>query len=466
MNLSVEEFSMIVGGQPSGFAPGAALTGFATDHREIKPGDFFIAIKGARVDGHDFVEEAVKAAAAGAIVERTVASPHVLVPNLVEGLAKLGRHFRSKFEGPVIGITGSAGKTTTKEFTAAALTSLGPVIKSEGNKNTEYTSPLVWPLAISPPATNDVPAESSPVGAVIEMAMRGAGQIKHLSEIHRPTIGLITNIGYAHLEKVGSRGGIADAKAELIDALPADGTAILWQEDPFLEQLRVRAGERRIFTFGASQEADCRIEHYRALSWTESWIKGRCLGTSFEAKLPTVGKHQALNAAAGLLAAVEAGADVTKAAALLKDATIPEMRMQVINANMAMIMLDTYNASPPSMIAAIETLAELPCMGRKMAIIGEMKELGDYTIEAHREVGRALVKANLHKILFYGMPTTFARQELVRAGAPQNRLLMATELKDVQEFLQVEVQPGDAVLIKGSRALELEKALDGMKVGA
>jgi UDP-N-acetylmuramoyl-tripeptide--D-alanyl-D-alanine ligase len=470
MRLALAEIAEIVGAEPPRLSDGAGeepalVTGFATDHRDVEPGDLFLAIKGAKVDGHDFAEAAVHAGAVAVLAEREVPVPHLLVPNLVEAIAQLGSHFRALFDGPVIGITGSAGKTSTKEFVSAALSPRFEVIKSEGNKNTEYTSPLIWPQTSAPQSDMPLAAVGRRKAAVVEMAMRGKGQIAHLAKIHRPNIAIITNIGYAHLEQVGSRQGIADAKAELIEALPEDGIAILPRDDDFFDFLKTRT-KANILTFGTSPDSDCRIEHYRALNWSEGWIKGTCKGKPFEATIPSVGSHQAQNAAAAILAAAALGVDPTEAGAAIKQAQLPPMRMQVLNLNAAMVLLDTYNASPPAMVAAIETLAELPAMGRKIAVLGEMKELGDFTIEAHREIGRALVKANLYKVLFYGMPMTFARQELIRAGAPGDRLPFATSLKDVEEFLRIEMQPGDAVLIKGSRALELEKVLDALKVGA
>lgn len=445
---AVAELSELLGGQAAGFDPAAIATGFSTDNRQISPGDLFIAIKGARADGHDFVVEAMAAGAVGAIVERPVSVPHILVRNVVESLADMGGALRARFTCPVVGITGSSGKTSTKELLAAALSPLGEILKSEGNRNTEYTSPLIW----ASDAAKDAKA------AVVEMAMRGPGQIAHLAGVHKPTVGIVTNIGYSHLEQLGSREAIADAKGELAAALPADGTAIFWSEDPFLDRLRART-KARVLTFGDSDEADCQIEVYRSVSWAESWIKGKCLGEPFEAVLPTIGRHQGLNASAAVLAARVAGVGVTQASAALALAQLPPMRMESFSLNGARVLLDTYNASPPAMVSAIETFADLPCMGRRFAVLGEMKELGSETIEAHRKIGRALIKANLYKVLFYGAPMTFARQELIRAGAPSDRLPFATSLKDVREFLEIELAQGDCVLIKGSRALELEKAL-------
>jgi UDP-N-acetylmuramoyl-tripeptide--D-alanyl-D-alanine ligase len=426
------------------------ITGFATDHRTVKTGDLFIAITGAKVDGHEFVSEAFAAGAAAALVERPVEGPHVQVPSVVEALARMASSFRDQFQGPVIGITGSAGKTTTKEYLAASLSPLGPILKTEGNRNTEYTAPLLWA---------ELTEEHRAV--VVEMAMRGFGQIAHLCSFSRPNISIITNIGWAHVEMVESREGIARAKSEILEGLPPDGVAVLPFDDEFLPHLRSKFGGK-VVTFGRGEGADCRVLHYRALSMTESWMRVSMNGKEVEAKFPGVGWHTAVNAAAAISASVTAGVDLSAAASAIAQTQLPPMRMQMLSYRGAIIILDTYNASPPGVIAAIETLKELPCMGRRFAILGEMRELGRATMDMHREVGRALVKANLYKAMFYGMPMIFARQEVARAGAPDRYLPVATSLQDIRELIEVEVEPGDLVLIKGSRALEMEKALEGL----
>ncbi|HEY0867714.1 MAG TPA: UDP-N-acetylmuramoyl-tripeptide--D-alanyl-D-alanine ligase, partial [Fimbriimonas sp.] len=240
--LTLADVAAYVDGTLHHAEPEAEVTGFATDSREVDPGDLFLAIRGANVDGHDFARKATNEGAVATLAERDVPGPHILVDDVVQALARLARHYRDSFLGPVVGITGSAGKTTTKEFAAAALSPLGPVLKSEGNRNTEFTSPLVW--------TELTPDHRA---AVIEMGMRGFGQIAHLASFSQPTIGVITNIGYSHGEMVGGREGIAKAKGELLDALPKEGWAVLWQDDPFLESLAMKAPRLRTFGFAVSE---------------------------------------------------------------------------------------------------------------------------------------------------------------------------------------------------------------------
>ena len=425
------------------------MYGFATDHRQIKAGDAFLAIKGANFDGHEFAQQAFKAGAVVVIAERPVAAPHILVSNLVEALARFARELRSGFDGPVIGITGSAGKTTTKEFLASALSPLGKILKTEGNKNTEYTAPLMW--ASLEPDTKVV---------VVEMAMRGFDQIAHLASFASPDMGLITNVGYGHMEMVESREGIARAKGELLCALPEDGTAILWAEDDYVSTLREMAGPRKVLTFGTSETADCRIESYEPLDWQTARVVGKVDGLAWEAKIPVLGRHIALNAAAAVLAAYLVGVEPAEAANHIHEAKLPPMRMELREFNGATVLLDSYNASPPAVLAAIEALGEMKVDGRRFAVIGEMKELGEHTERLHREVGQLLGHANLDQVLFYGEPmATFAREEAVRAGLPVEAAQIADSIDDVRDFLD-QLKPGDAALVKGSRALALERALE------
>lgn len=443
--LPVAEFAKIVGGQALN-CDGLNITGFAWDSRLVQPGDLFMAIKGENVDGHDYVPKALKAGAAASLVEREIEGPQILVPNLVEALAEYGRHYRDTFSGPVVGITDSVGKTLTKEFAAAALSCLGPVLKNPGNRNSEYTSPLIW-------------AELTPEhkAVVTEMAMRGFGQIAHLATIAKPTIGLITNIGYSHIEMVGSREGIARAKSELLEALPEGAPAILWQGDLFLDVLKRRC-KGPVRTFGFTEDADCQITALNVNGWHSCEMSGTIDGVAFRAHLPAVGQHIALDAAAGLLAAVTAGAPLAEAAAGLAKAEIPAMRMEIIEFQGGTIVMDAYNSSPPSLLSALETLVSVPCTGRRLAVVGEMKELGDYSEEAHRSIGWALANAKLDKVLFIGTPTLFSMEDYVKAGGSPSDMGMANSLEDVAEFLK-QIGEGDIVLVKGSRGLELEKAL-------
>jgi UDP-N-acetylmuramoyl-tripeptide--D-alanyl-D-alanine ligase len=431
-------------------APMGPFEGFSWDSRNVRPGSVFLAIRGRRSDGHDYVPEALARGAVAAIVERRVDGPCLVVDDLVQALARFATSVRQEFVGPVVGVTGSNGKTTTKELTAAALSPLGPVLKSPGNHNTEYTAPLVW-------ASLD-----DHWAVVAELAMRGFGQIAHLSSFTKPTIGVVTMIGTAHIEMVGSRTGIARAKSELLAALPPDGAAIVWREDDFFDDLR-QASPARVRTFGFSQDAECRIIGHRAEGWTGGTARIELNGRTVEARLPAPGRHIALNAAAALLAADAAGVDLQAAVEGMAEAELPPLRMQVVRLPSGTALLDTYNASPDSTVAAIKTFDGLPIAGRRLAVLGEMLELGDFTESGHRMVGRALAESRIDLALLVGGSMAHAWDEARRFGFPNERMIRTESIDIIQirQFMDG-MNCEDTVLVKGSRALGLEKALEGL----
>jgi UDP-N-acetylmuramoyl-tripeptide--D-alanyl-D-alanine ligase len=443
VHLSLSEIARRCGGQFNG--EDAFASGFATDNREIKPRNVFIAIKGERVDGHDFVPSAFASGAVAVLVEKPIHGRYILVENVVQALANLARSFREEFSGPVIGITGSAGKTTTKEFTASACESLGRVLKTEGNRNSEFTGPLLWP---------DLTPDTKVV--VTEMGMRGFGQIAHLASFNKPTIGVVTNVGYSHVEMVGTREGIATAKAEMLAELPINGVAVLYSEDEYLGNLIAVAGDRKIRTFGAGGNADCQVTGYQPIDWFSAKVEGVLDGNKWQLTMPTVGRHIANNVAAALLAATEAGVSVQEACAGIEKAKLPPLRMEIRDFQGGTLVLDNYNSNPPAVLAAITTLEEVPTEGKRIVVLGTMRELGDESEEAHRSIGRRLSKAKVDQIFVFGDETQYIELEYTKRGGDSSRFERLSSLDDLRSKLSF-VGVGDTVLVKGSRALEMEK---------
>lgn len=450
--MTVQYFASRCGGSVVGVDGSLPINGFATDSRDVPEGGLFLCIAGENVDGHDFVAQAMENGAVACLAEKQIDAPSIIVKNLVQALAKFASGKREEFIGPVVGVTGSTGKTTTKEFIAAALAPLGQVLKNPGNRNSEYTSPLVW-----------ADLNLSHRSVVIEMGMRGLGQIEHLASFTKPTIGVVTQIGTAHIEKVGSREGIVKAKSELLRALPKDGIAVLWQDDDYLGDLK-KSTKCESVTFGFSPESDCRVLGYKSLGWEKCIVRGELDGTVFEAELPTTGRHQALNAACAVLTAHMAGVPVLDAAYALSQAELPPLRLQIVPYHGATVVLDTYNASPDSTIAAIKTLTEVPSEGKRLIILGEMKELGDYTESGHRAVGKALAESPVDSVFLAGGPTSYIGDEARKCGFSNDKITecKTLDLDKVRAFLR-QLEPGDVVLIKGSRALGLEQALEVTK---
>jgi UDP-N-acetylmuramoyl-tripeptide--D-alanyl-D-alanine ligase len=444
--LTLQEFALAAGGTLYG--SDAKVLRVTFDSRDVRAGDLYVAVRGANVDGHVFCESALASGAVACLVERAIDGPRILVADVVQALARFGATFRDQFQGQVVGVTGSAGKTTTKELIAAALSPLGPIIKTEGNRNSEFTSPLVWV---------EGPADAK--AAVIEMGMRGFGQIAHLASFQKPTIGVIVNIGWSHIEMVGNRDGIATAKGELFEALPADGVAILNAEEDenYTEVLAGKfAGRKR--TFGlAGSGADLEIEDYQPLSWSECAFVAKLGDERHPVRLGFVGSALARNAAAALLVSVECGVPFADACRAIQTVKLPPMRMEVREFNGATVILDAYNAAPNSVISALESFRALCPTGRRVAILGEMRELGIDEERGHRIVGKALVEAGIDRAITLGEPTKWIVDEAKAHGMADIR--QAGDIDEVKAFLRT-VSPGDTVLIKGSRAVALERALE------
>lgn len=486
-----------------------AISGFATDSRAAGENDLFIAIRGANVDGRDFIPQVPSSCALAEPGHPSVDRPAksvIVVDDVVEALASLGRSFRDEFDGPVVGITGSVGKSTVKELVAAALTPLGKVTKTEGNRNTEYTAPLMWA---------EVDAETQAV--VVEMGMRGLGQIAHLASISRPTIGVITNIGITHLSELGSREAIAQAKSELIEGLvppsplrqgllsdnskvatepshpspvpfghrpspKGEGerpVAVIWADDFFralLEEKAAAAGAV-LKTFGTRATgfqpvcppgfqpgvSDATVIDYRATDWNECRTRIQIGGREVEVVLPNVGRHFALGSAAALLVAEAAGVDVEEAAKALSLVQLPPMRMAIREHEGITWVLDMYNAAPVSTVAAMETVAEV-ATGPKFAVLGEMRELGEAAEEGHRWVGKALADLGFEGAITLDAggggagPTRWIVAGALEAGMSASNLVHAASFEEVREWL-CQRRPGDTILVKGSRGVELEKVV-------
>ncbi len=449
MIRSVSDLAKRLGAVDVTALPSAQCVGFATDHRDVEHGNAFIAIEGSRVDGHMYCKEAISRGATVCIVQKLVDAPHILVPNVAEALGQFGLSIRKEFSGPVIGITGSVGKTTTKEMIASALAPLGPVLKSEGNRNTEWTSPLVW---------NNLSPETS--SAVIEMSMRGFGHIDHLAKVHKPNIGVITMIGTSHLELVGSLEGVARAKGELIEALPADGLAILPNDDPFFSQLAAKS-QAPILTFGRSRAATLRLNSFLAENWNEGQLnvtfQGEMNAGTWKLKVPFAGEHFAINACAALLVAIACGVAAEDAIHAIESMPSVPGRMDVHDFNGVTLVFDAYNASPQSFAAALRTLHQVPCRGRRIVVAGEMKELGDTSQSEHRRIGELIHALGMDAAVFYGEAMEAALDVLQDAGW-DGRAWMAHDHASIRAFLE-SLEPGDTVLVKGSRAMELDKAM-------
>lgn len=437
MKLSLLEILEATGGgEIGGTQVGNTYGTFHTDSREVTRGGVFFALRGAETDGHRFVGDAIARGAAAVVVERRADVPsgiaEVLVPDSWAALYALAAYALGRVQPLVVGITGSNGKTSTKEMAAAILGERFSVLRSEGNLNTETGLPLTL-LRLEPHHT----------ALVVEMGLQHPGDIARLAALARPKIGIVTNVGVVHMEFFDSREQLARAKGELVAALPEEGLAILNADNEFYPLL-ARMTSARVTSFGF-EKGDHRVGGYRVLAGggSEFTVDGTPV------RLGVAGRHQALNAAAALAAGEFAGVPLAAGAAALSGVSI-EHRLQDVEAPAGFVVVDdSYNASPESMLAAFDALAESPRRGRLLAVLGEMRELGPLGEEAHRRVGSragevfdavAVVESELGRIL-----AESAGAELVADRAAANG------------WVRRNARPGDRVLVKASHGLRLDE---------
>jgi UDP-N-acetylmuramoyl-tripeptide--D-alanyl-D-alanine ligase len=446
----------------SGGSPDTSAGLFARgviDSREARAGDLFFGLRGERADGHDFVRAAFAAGAAGAVVARPVEAPpqtvvyHVSDP--LTALQRLGGNWRQRHDVRVIGVTGSVGKTTAKELIAAVLAHRFAVLKSEANLNTEIGISLTL---------LDLRAEHE--RAVLELAMYEPGDIALLARITRPSIGVVTNVGPVHLERVRSYGRIVAAKAELIEALPANGLAVLNGDDARVAAMATRTRARSVL-YGLSEQCDVRATDLigRGLdgfSFRLSVSPGVRLqpergaeGGEIHIDCPLPGKHHVYAALATTAVALNEGMSLAEIANALREAKL-DLRLTVRpGPNGSTIIDDSYNASPASMIAALDLLAET--QGRHIALLGHMRELGTAEAEGHTSVGQHAAKTC--DILFVvGEDARLLADAARDSGHRDVRWLAAPE--DGADALRKELRAGDACLIKASRAVGLESVVE------
>jgi UDP-N-acetylmuramoyl-tripeptide--D-alanyl-D-alanine ligase len=426
------------------FLPAAdaiVATGITTDTRQLQTGEVFLALRGEQFDGHAFVTQAAAKGAVAAIVEMPVPEvslPLLQVPNTLLAYQTIARWWRNQFTIPVIAVTGSVGKTTTKELIAAVLSRHGQVLKSQANYNNEIGVPKTL---LELDASHDY--------AVIEMGMRAAGEIACLGQIARPDIGVITNVGTAHIGRLGSEDAIAQAKCELLAELPAIGTAILNHDNARLMQTAATVWPGKIMTFGL-EGGDLHGELLDA----ETLKLG-----DLTLPLPLPGRHNALNYLAAIAVAQVIGCDWSDLVNGLS-VNLPGGRARRYELPQDMLLLDeTYNAGLESMLAALHLLAQTPGT-RRIAVLGTMKELGDRSPEFHHQVGQAVRDLALDKLLILADPTE--AEAMATGAAPLTAERYASHAA-VVDRLQELLQPGDRVLFKASRAVGLDQVVEQVR---
>ncbi|HYM70725.1 MAG TPA: UDP-N-acetylmuramoyl-tripeptide--D-alanyl-D-alanine ligase [bacterium] len=453
--LAVREIAAACGGVVVRGDPEASARGVTVDSRAVSPGMLFVALRGERTDGHRFAAEACRRGAAAVLGALDVPDvpPEVamiVVPDTLHALHALARSVRDRQGLRVIGITGSVGKTSTKELTAALAGRMFRTVRSPRNWNTEIGIPLV--LA-------NVPRDAEV--AVVELAMRGPGQIRELVAVSRPEIGVVTNVGESHLDFFDGREALAEEKSVLVEGLPADGVAILNADDALVLAMRRRT-PARVLTFGL-RAGDVTASAIRVLPGEGSAFRLRTPAGEAEVLLHLPGRHAVLNALAAAAAGVALGVPVGEIALGLGGASMLPMRLAVRRVGEVTLVDDTYNSSPQSIEAALDVVDELPGAPR-IAVLGDMRELGAASGDAHRRVGRLVAGRRLDLVIAFGPLAAELAESATEAGGV--RVTHTLDPIEVLRLLRRELRPGAVVLIKGSRALEMERIVAGLEGGA
>jgi UDP-N-acetylmuramoyl-tripeptide--D-alanyl-D-alanine ligase len=447
ISFDVRTVAAVTGGLIIHNGADVPIQGISTDSRTLQAGDLFIPLRGERFDGHDYLAQAVRHGAAACLSEEVVVGlniPVVQVRDTLQALGDLAAAMRSRFSAPLIGITGTSGKTTTKEMLAAILSRTGPGLKSAGNFNNLIGVPLTL-FGLS----------REHQWAVIEMGMSARGEIARLAQIAAPQIGIITNVGAGHLEQLGGISGVARAKGELFIHLPAGGTAVVNADDPQICQLPLANGVRRLL-FGYATEAQIRASQVRAADGMVTFTL-HVPETETPVCLPLPGRHNVQNALAAAAAAWMLGVAATDIAAGLAEFKPCPGRMELMELPGDLVLLeDSYNANPLSMRAALDALYDLGRPGRRIAVLGDMLELGQAARDLHHEVG-ALVASRADWLFTLGDLAGEIAAGAVAHGLPAERIVAASSVDELLDRLQPLLQSGDRLLIKGSRGMRMER---------
>lgn len=450
--LKCEEIVKAVGGILISGEINTEFYSISTDSRKIKEGDLFIPLAGERFDGHDYIESSLEQGAYGSLTQKDVeplcGKVLIKVSDTMKALRDLAEYYRKKYEIPFVGITGSVGKTSTKEMVSAVLSKRFNVLKTQGNFNNEIGVPLtVFNL------------DTSHEVAVVEMGMSGFGEISRLTSIVKPDIAIITNIGLSHIEKLGSKNNILRAKMEVFEGLNEKGLVILNGDDKLLYGLNNLLKFRTVF-YGMEDGL-----HYQAYNLESLGEKGSTFDIQLEnreyrVKIPVPGIHNVYNALAGIAVGIELGISPEKIIAGIEEFSPGNMRLNVLNQNGLKIINDAYNASPQSMEAAIDVLKDISSEGRTFAVLGDMLELGDISYSAHVDIGRYAVSKGIDYVVAVGENGRNIAHGAIEAGAEEQRVFEFKENADAGRFLKGFLKSGDVLLVKGSRGMRMEEIVN------
>jgi len=457
--LTLREIARFCSARVSGVDPDTDIAGISTDSRSICEGMLFVPLVGEKFDGHDFIEQARAHGAAAVLSSRMGNQPGTLyVKDTLQALHDIASRYRKRFRLKVTAVTGSVGKTTTKEMIASVLSEFAPTLKTEGNLNNLVGLPLSV-LRIG----------SEHKAAVFEMGMNHFGEISRMTRVCSPDIAVISNIGVAHIEYLGSRQGILKAKLEILEGLPKDGTVILNGDEPLLWQLRGRLPYKMIYFGIENSHCEVTAKRIRPNGADGTLFDIHMPIGSIEVSLPATGSHNVMNALAAACAGMEFSKGsrsrrahentcrlIAEGLSKFKNAA---MRQNILRENGFTIIDDCYNANPDSMRAALSVLRSMQTGGRRIAVLGDMLELGQYSKEAHEGLGAEAAGAADY-ILLFGSESENTLLGAIRSGKASSEIQHFETREELASELRELAKPGDVILFKGSRGMKLEQVRD------
>ncbi|HOJ10803.1 MAG TPA: UDP-N-acetylmuramoyl-tripeptide--D-alanyl-D-alanine ligase [Clostridiales bacterium] len=434
----------------------------STDSRSVQPGSLFVPIKGERFDGHNFIKDALAAGAAGTLTqydlqELKCCPEHegsfdgkliIKVNDTLKALRDIAAYYRQMFRIPFTGITGSVGKTSTKDMIACVLEQEYNVLKTMGNFNNEIGVPLtIFNL-------ND-----SYEAAVVEMGMSGFGEISRLTSIVKPKIAVITNIGMSHMEKLGSRQNILKAKMEIFEGLPRDGLVVMNGDDTFLYGLKGFLNFRTLY-YGMDEGLDYQAYNVQSAGETGIYFDINVKNVEYKVHVPVPGIHNVYNALAAIAVGVESGISMKNIIQGIRNFIPGKMRLNIVKNNGIKVINDAYNASPQSIDAALKVLIDLEDVNRRIAVLGDVLELGEWARQAHLDIGKLAFNMGIDYIITVGENGRYIAEGALESGASVKNVNHFSDNKEVTRFLEDFITDGDAILVKGSRGMKMEEIVE------
>lgn len=435
-----------------GYPSNIEVSSISTDTRTIEKGAVFVALKGQNFDGHDYAKKAMELGAVAVITERAIENAAcIIVDSTQAALLDIASYYRDKFNIKLVGITGSVGKTTTKEFVSLVMSKKFKTLKTQKNFNNEIGLPMTL-----------FNLDCEHQAAVIEMGMSNLGEISRLSLTSKPNMCVITNIGFSHIENLGSQKNILRAKMEILDGADEDAPLILSKDDKLLKTAPVRAGRKKIFYSISDSSADVFASDIITFD-SKIEFKINSDGNVYKAVINCLGEHNIKNALAAFCVGREYNISPEDMIEAISEFVPDGIRQRIIDVNGMKIIADCYNSSPDSAKSALHTLSQINATGKKIAVLGDMLELGEMSKELHKSVGEAVCEENIDLLLCFGDMSEYYVKGALKKGFDKKNAKIFASKDEIVEFLLTTMTKGDAVLFKASRGMKFEKIIEKIK---